>query len=317
MSIWLVTGGAGFIGSHLVEALIARGDRVRVLDNLSTGKREHLPKRAELIVGDVAEDRVVARAADGVSGIFHLAAVASVQRCREDWIDSHRTNLTGTIAVFDAARRQNPALPVVYASSAAVYGNSDRLPLRESDPPSPISAYGVDKLACELHGRIAWSVHGVANSGLRLFNVYGPRQDPTSPYSGVIAIFAGRLASGDSVDVFGDGRQTRDFIFVRDVVAHFLVAMDGLGDGAHVFNVCTGRSTSVLELVDTMGRVMGTTPQMRHLPKRIGDIEASLGDPEAARRRLRASATTSLFDGLQCTLAGVDRTHGLPAAPVA
>ena len=195
MTSWLVTGGCGFIGSHLVDALIARGDRVRVLDDFSTGRRDNLPKGAELIVGDVAEEGVAADAARGMDGIFHHAAVASVERCREDWVVSHRTNLTGTIAVFDAARRAASPLRVVYASSAAVYGDCDRLPLRESERASPLSAYGVDKLGGELHGRVAWSIQGVSNVGLRLFNVYGPRQDPASPYSGFIAIFAGRLAT--------------------------------------------------------------------------------------------------------------------------
>ena len=315
MPSWLVTGGAGFIGSHLVDALIARGDRVRVLDDLSTGKRRHLPKAAELVIGDVSADGVVDRAADGVDGIFHLAAVASVERCQQEWIACHRTNLTGTIAVFEAARRRKSPLRVVYASSAAVYGDSARLPLRESDQACPLSAYGADKLGCELHGRVAWLVHGVSNCGLRLFNVYGPRQDPTSPYSGVIAIFAGRLASGRGLEIFGDGRQSRDFIFVGDVVAHLLAAMERHEGGAEIFNVCTGNATTVVELAQTMARVMGVEARIRHLAKRSGDIAASIGDPGAARRSLGPIATISLAEGLRQTLAAAESPPTLAVAP--
>jgi UDP-glucose 4-epimerase len=311
MASWLVTGGCGFIGSHLVEALIGRGDRVRVLDDLSSGRRENLPAGAELLVGDVAEPAMAATAADGMDGIFHLAAVASVERCRQDWLGSHRTNLTGTIALFEAARRRRSPLPVVYASSAAVYGDSDRLPLRESDCPHPLSAYGSDKLGCELHGRVAWSAYGVANSGLRFFNVFGPRQDPASPYSGVIAIFAGRLARRLPIEIFGDGRQTRDFIFVGDAVGHLLAAMERLGSGAQVFNVCTGRATSILELAQTMARISGEAPVILERPKRVGDIDASVGDPSAARRGLGVSAAVSLAEGLRRTL--TDRAGLHPA----
>src|SRR6185437_3093150 len=162
MARWLVTGGAGFIGSHLVDALLARGDAVCVLDDLSSGRRSNLAATAELVVGHVADPRAVADAARSCDGIFHLAAVASVERCSKDWLGSHRTNLTGTITIFDQARRAHPKpLPVVYASSAAVYGDSDRLPLSETTAARPLSAYGADKLGGELHARVAWSLYGV------------------------------------------------------------------------------------------------------------------------------------------------------------
>ena len=178
MKRWLVTGGCGFIGSHLVDALLARGDTVRILDDLSTGKRHDVLAGAELRVGDVADRDEVARALTGVDGCFHLAAVASVERCTQDWLGSHRTNLTGTVTVFDAARSAGPSpLPVVYASSAAVYGDNPHVPLSETATTRPLSAYGADKLACEFHAQVAWGVHRVPNLGLRFFNVYGPRQD--------------------------------------------------------------------------------------------------------------------------------------------
>ncbi|MGH7152360.1 MAG: NAD-dependent epimerase/dehydratase family protein, partial [Acetobacteraceae bacterium] len=186
MATWLVTGGAGFIGSHLCDALLRRGDAVRVLDDLSTGKRENLPAGAELMIGDIADPAAVERALAGVDGCFHLAAIASVARGIDDWLGTHCTNLTGTITVFDAVRRH--PVPVIYASSAAVYGDCPAQPLTERAPTAPLSAYGADKLGCELHARVARQVHGITTVGLRFFNVYGPRQDPDSPYSGVISI---------------------------------------------------------------------------------------------------------------------------------
>ncbi len=235
MALYLVTGGAGFIGSHLVDALLARGDVVRVLDDLSTGKRENLDPRAMLTVGDVADAAVVAGAMQGVDGCFHLAAVASVELGNRDWLGTHRTNLTGAITIFDAARRARPdrTVPVVYASSAAVYGDTPDLPLAESAATRPLSAYGADKLGCELHGRVAATVHGVRNAGCRFFNVYGPRQDPGSPYSGVISIFFNRIGRGQGITIFGDGGQTRDFIYVADVVEALLTTM-GMKSGAGI-----------------------------------------------------------------------------------
>jgi UDP-glucose 4-epimerase len=187
---YLVTGGCGFIGSHLVDALCRAGHSVRILDDLSTGSLAYTPCSVEVIRGDVADLYSVKIAMRDVDGCFHLAAVASVERCNLDWPGTHRTNLAGTVAVFDAARKRST--PVVYASSAAVYGNNPDV-LTEDAVPRPISAYGADKLGCELHGSVAHRVHRVPNCGLRFFNVYGPRQDPNSPYSGVITIFSNRI----------------------------------------------------------------------------------------------------------------------------
>src|SRR5580658_5449763 len=211
---YLVTGGAGFIGSHLCDALVADGHAVRVLDDLSTGKRANLPAGAELIEGDIADPAAVRQAVAGVDACFHLAAIASVARGVDDWLGTHRANLTGTITLFDELRRQPRPVPVVYASSAAIYGDCADLPIKESATKHPLSAYGADKYGCELHARVASHVHGVPTVGLRFFNVYGPRQDPRSPYSGVISIFCERLAAGRSVTVDGDGLQSRDFVYV-------------------------------------------------------------------------------------------------------
>jgi len=301
MALYLVTGGAGFIGSHLVDALLARGDAVRVLDDLSTGKRENLDPRAELTVGDVADAQAVATSMDGIDGCFHLAAIASVELGNRDWLGTHRTNLTGAITVFDAARRAKPGttVPVVYASSAAVYGDSTDLPLAETAATRPLSAYGADKLGCELHGRVATRVHGVRTAGCRFFNVYGPRQDPASPYSGVISIFFNRIRGGQGITIFGDGGQTRDFIYVADVVRALTTVMAAdIGDAA-AFNVCTGKTTSLLELAATLGRVFVCKPEIKFGEPRAGDIRESLGNPATAERQLGFRAEISLEEGLR------------------
>jgi UDP-glucose 4-epimerase len=309
MALYLVTGGCGFIGSHLCDALLARGDRVRILDDLSSGSLENLPPAAELRRGDVADPRAVDAAMAEVAGCFHLAAVASVDRSMRDWIGTHRTNLTGAIAVFDAARRlgRDGPVPVVYASSAAVYGDCADLPIRESAPTRPLSPYGADKLGCELHGRVAGAAFGVPTVGLRLFNVFGPRQDPGSPYSGVISVFCDRLAAGRPIDIFGDGAQTRDFIFVADVVAAFLAAMARARPAASVYNVCSQTATSVRQLAHIIGDLCGTPPEIRFQPPRPGEILHSLGARDMVRDRLGLPDPADLRNGLAATLAWLRR----------
>lgn len=300
MASYLITGGAGFIGSHLADALIAAGHGVRILDDLSTGRRQHVPLAAELVVGDVADPIVVRRAMAGVAGCFHLAAIASVERCNRDWFGTHRVNLGATIAVLEAARDQD--VPVVYASSAAVYGDNANLPLDEESAIRTISSYGADKRGCELHARAAGTVHGVRTAALRFFNVYGPRQDPSSPYSGVISIFCNRLKAGQEVTIFGDGAQTRDFVFVSDVVRAVIAAMDGASVEAPVFCICTGVPTSIRSLADTIGGLLGTRPRLRHAPSRPGDIRASIGSAARAQAVLGWTPRVSLADGLAATL---------------
>ena len=303
MAHYLVTGGAGFIGSHLVDALLAAGHRVRVLDDLSTGQRANLDQEAELIVGSVAEPDTVRQAASGVDGCFHLAAVASVARANEDWLGTHRVNLGGTIAVLDAARRAG-GMPVVYASSAAVYGNTAGV-ASENLCPAPLSAYGADKLGSELHARAGFAVHGVPSAGFRFFNVYGPRQDPYSPYSGVISLFAGALAAGRSLTVHGDGLQTRDFVYVRDIVAFLVAGMRHAASSreALVLNACTGRETSVRALAETLGGLLQLRPTLVDGPSRGGDVRRSVGCPQRAITVLGLTARTPLASGLEATLA--------------
>jgi UDP-glucose 4-epimerase len=305
MKHFLVTGGCGFIGSHLVDALSASGHGVHILDDLSTGTIEYKPPHVELIRGDVANPKIVADAMDAMDGCFHLAAVASVERGNLDWNGSHRTNLSGTVAIFDAARetKKRPPIPVVYASSAAVYGNNPDI-LSENQRPYPMSAYGADKYGCELHGFVASHVHGVPNCGLRFFNVYGPRQDPRSPYSGVITIFANRLSAGQPVTINGDGYQSRDFIYVGDVVRGLLAGMNhcaGMRGGSDVFNVCTGIETNIIDLADALGVVFCQAPRIIFGPARPGDPRRSVGCPIKARRVLDFRVETNLVSGLAKT----------------
>jgi UDP-glucose 4-epimerase len=303
---YLVTGGAGFIGSHLVDALLARGDEVVVLDDMSTGHRSNLPAEVPLIEADVADAEAVRKAIGGADGCFHLAAVASVQRSNEDWLGTHRTNLTGTITVLDAARhaREGGPVPVVYASSAAVYGDTQDLPIAETTPTRPLTAYGADKLGSELHAKVATLVHGVPTTGMRFFNVYGPRQDPKSPYSGVISVFAESVLTGRRIGIHGDGGQTRDFIFVGDVADHLVAAMSTSAMRARIFNVCTGNATSILQLARTIMKASGRSFEIRHGPARSGDIRESVGDPSRAVAGLGLRALTPLADGLCAVLAG-------------
>ncbi len=305
MGTYLVTGGAGFIGSHLCDSLLESGHRVRVLDDLSTGRVENLDRRCELIRGDAADAGLLTHAMDGVEGCFHLAAIASVARGNEDWPGTHRVNQSATVAVLDAARAAG-RVPVAYASSAAIYGTVDGV-ADETRVPAPRTAYGADKLGSELHARVGFLVHGVPTMGFRFFNVYGPRQDPASPYSGVISIFARAIGAGQPVTLHGAGTQSRDFVYVADVVAHLRAGMTRIEaePGCHVLNVCTGRENSLLTLVDVLGRLSGQHAITRHGPPRVGDIARSLGSPALAQQVLGISAVTPLEDGLRATLASL------------
>ena len=307
MALIAVTGAAGFIGSHLVDALLAEGHQVRALDDLSTGKRENLDPRCELLVGDVADPAAVRALLDGAAGCYHLAAIASVVRTNQDWSASNRVNLGGSIRVLEGARDAG-RIPVVYASSAAVYGDLAGAIAREDLTPRPLSAYGADKLASELHATAGWHVHGVPSFGLRFFNVYGSRQDPRSPYSGVISIFSRRVAEGLGIEIHGDGQQVRDFVQVADVVAHLTAAMrhTTAHPGAEVCNVCTGNGTTVHDLARTLYALAGTPPNLSFGPARSGDIRVSLGSPDRATALLGCTATIPLSEGL-AALANANR----------
>ena len=307
MANYLVTGGCGFIGSHLVDALIAAGDRVVVLDDLSTGTRDNLNPGADLVVGDICDAPLVKRLMAGMDGCFHLAAVASVERSVEAWTETHQVNLSGTISVFEAAKDASDGgpVPVVYASSAAIYGDNASMPLSEKALPRPLTAYGADKLGCELHARVGHLVHQVPSMGMRFFNVYGPRQDPRSPYSGVISIFIDRICRGEPIKIFGDGEQCRDFIYVGDVVRFLRGAMQATTDKQDVLNVCTGRMVTINQLAQAVARLSGQPLRVDHQTPRHGDIRISLGDPKRAARILGVVAETELGQGLRHTIAAL------------
>lgn len=301
----LVTGGLGFIGSHLAHALVEKKHALVILDDLSTGKREYAPKGCDVIIDDVARAHVFDDIVKRVDACFHLAAIASVERSRTEWLRTHQVNAGGLVNLFDAIRRAGKPIPVVFASSAAIYGNNAALPLKEITHPAPISSYGADKLTCEKTGDIAAHVHGIPNIGLRFFNVFGPRQDPASPYSGVISIFTRKILNGEPLTVYGDGEQSRDFIYVNDVIQAMMSSLDELkaGDIRHeVFNVCTGESVTIHHLANTLASLAGEKPDIRYAPARNGDIRHSAGDPGYAAQALQYKATTPLADGLRLTL---------------
>jgi UDP-glucose 4-epimerase len=316
---FLVTGGCGFIGSHLCDDLLRLGHQVRIFDNMSTGQLSNKPAGAELIEGDIRDRIALGRALADVDGCFHLAAVASVAESNRNWIETHEINQTATIALFDLARATANACypkPIVYASSAAVYGDHGSRPITERASAEPLSAYGADKLGCDHHARVARHVHGVPVTGLRFFNVYGPRQRPESPYSGVISIFCDRLAAGESVTIFGDGHQTRDFIYVSDVANALILAMDRVSTSVLmdrssvdplVLNICTGRQTSIRALATLISQLLGKIPRWSYQPERPGEIRTSVGDPTKAREVLGFSANTPLESGLAATLQSVMR----------
>jgi UDP-glucose 4-epimerase len=304
MTCFLVTGGAGFLGSHLVDALLKQGHLVRVLDDLSSGHRQNLPRQIQFLHGDITDPTTVEQAFEGIDACFHLAAIASVLRSNREWLRTHQVNLTGTLNILNQARRlwHRGEIPIVYASSAAIYGDCGTVPIGEDTPVAPLSAYGADKSACELHARVAGAVHEIPTVGLRFFNLYGPRQDAQSPYSGVIALFADRLRVGEPVEIFGDGEQVRDFTFVGDAVDALDRALTAASTSAPVFNICTGKGTSVRALAEIMAELYQTDMTAYYSPARSGEVRISVGDPRRAAVQLGFRAETALADGLAITL---------------
>lgn len=297
---YLITGGCGFIGSHLAAALLATGDSVHVLDNLSGGRREALPAGAQLTIGDIADAETVRAVMEGCDGCFHLAARTAIQDSITDWLGTHRSNQTGSVTIFDSSRQFPRPIPVVYASSASVYGDNSALPLPETATVAPLTAYAADKLGTEMHARAAWHSHGVPNIGLRFFNVYGPfDRDSSTANAGVVAAFATRIAQGMPISIHGNGQQVRDFIHVSDVVAHLRAAMNAMTGEASIYNVCSGRPTTILQLAELLGTLAARPPQLQFMPSRTGDIRDSLGDPSQATAAFGITAAVPLDEGLR------------------
>ncbi len=302
----LITGGAGFIGSNLVDALVARGSQVRVLDNLSTGKRSNLPDdgRVELIEGDVADADVVRRAVLGCRAVVHLAAVASVQASVDDPLGTHQSNLIGTLNLCEAMREAG-IRRVVFASSAAVYGNNgEGQAIDEDTPKAPLTPYAADKLASEHYLEFYRRQHGLEPVVFRFFNIYGPRQDPSSPYSGVISIFTERAQKGLPITVFGDGEQTRDFVYVGDLVELLVQALESSVAQEGAVNVGLNQATSLNQLLDAVGDVLGGLPEVKYQAARQGDIRHSRANNRRLLQRYRLpEPATGMRDGLARLLA--------------
>lgn len=295
----LVTGGAGFIGSHLTEALVAGGAQVTVLDDLSNGFAANLdPVLGEIrfVEGSIVDLELVSRLAHGCDTIFHLAAVSNVVETVENPVKGHAVNGTGTFNVLLAAREHGAR--VVYSSSAAVYGSNQNVPLEESEPTGPLSPYGSQKLLGELYMSNFCDLYGLTGVALRYFNVYGPRQRPDSPYSGVISIFADRAGKGLDISIHGDGGQTRDFVHVSDVVRANILAATSPLTGFVVCNVCTGLPTSVKELAELLIDLNTSQGRLGFGPPRAGDIRLSLGDPGRAEKTIGFQASVILKQGL-------------------
>ena len=298
----LVTGGGGFIGSNLVRALLERGDDVRVLDNFSTGSRRNLAGLdVEVVEGELRSYERVHNAVRGTEIVFHLGALGSVPRSVQDPLTSSAVNVEGTLNVQLAARDEG-VRRVVFASSSSIYGNQSELPLREAMAPDPISPYGVAKLAAERYcvsfSRVYDSFESVV---LRYFNVFGPRQDPTSQYAAVVPLFITAIAAGEPVTIFDDGEQSRDFTYVDNVVAANLLAADAAGANGRIFNISGGTPTSVNELAVTIGRLLGKPVERRYLPARPGDLRNSWADVSEARSLLGFEPQVELEEGLRRT----------------
>lgn len=299
----LVTGGAGFIGSHLVARLKGAGERVRVLDNLRTGRRSNLDGlEAELVVGDICDADTLGRVMRGAEVVYHLAACPGVPDSCEDPIGFDHINVHGTVKVFQAARELGVGR-VVYASSSAVYGSGPHSPKTEDLPIVTESPYAASKAANELYAQAFSRTLGVDCVGLRFFNVFGPRQDPEGPYAAVIPRFLDRALSGRSLTVFGDGGQTRDFVYVTDVAEAHLAASTAEDVGGRVYNIGSGESLSVLRLAETVREVVDTDVEIEFLPERPGDVRDSRSDPSRALADLGWRARTPFTEAMQATFA--------------
>jgi UDP-glucose 4-epimerase len=300
----LITGGAGFIGSHLAETLTAQGRRVRVFDNLSTGLRsnlDHVKPAPEIVEGDLTDATAVDRAVQGANVIYHLGALASVQRSIENPLATHAACATGTLHVLDAARRLG-VRRVVYAASSSAYGGTTGAVQKESDPIRPLSPYAAAKLTGELYQQAFATSYGLETVSVRFFNIFGPRQRSDSPYSGVIALFIAALLEGRTPTIFGDGLQSRDFTYVANAVQALMKAAEAPGVSGNVYNVGTGRSITLLDLINGLNKLLGTRIVAKHAEPRAGDVRQSRADISRTRKDLNYDPGVTFEEGLEKTL---------------
>src|SRR5688572_2965317 len=303
MPLYLVTGGAGFIGSHLTEELIRRGEQVRVVDSLITGHRENLAHLTgiDFLEGDLSDLAIAKRAVEGVDYVLHQAAIPSVPRSVEDPITSNRANIDATLNVLVAARDAK-VKRVVYAASSSAYGNTPTLPKQEDMPPHPLSPYALQKLVGEQYMQLFTTLYGLETVSIRYFNVFGPRQDPSSPYSGVISVFAKALLDNTAPTIHGDGEQTRDFTYVANVVDGVLRAVKAPAASGRAVNVATGTRISLNQLFASMRELVGSRVDVAYGPPRNGDVKDSLADITLARTLLGYEPLVSFEAGLKKTL---------------
>ncbi len=305
MPRYLVTGGAGFIGSHIAEALVARGDKVCVLDNLSTGSLDNLAAfRSEIdfIQADLLDGDAVKQACQDIDVVFHQAALASVPRSIERPLDTHAACATGTLNLLDGARRSG-VKRVVYAGSSSAYGNQPFMSKREHDLPSPLSPYAAAKLTGEMYCQAFYASYGLETVVIRYFNVFGPRQDPNSEYSAVIPKFVVAMLAGKRPTVFGDGTQSRDFTYIENVVAGNLAAAEASGAAGRTFNVACGSQHSLLDLIASINRVLDLKIEPTFVEPRTGDVRESLADIAAARKWLGYEPRVDFEEGLRRSIA--------------
>jgi UDP-glucose 4-epimerase len=311
----LVTGGAGFIGSHVVDGLLARGARVRVLDDLSTGRRDNLrgvADRIDFVEGSVTDPAAVRRAVAGCDVVMHLAALPSVARSIEEPVASHEVCATGTLYVLNEAH-QAKVRRVVFAASSSAYGDIPGTVRTEDDPISPMSPYAAAKLAGEHYCRCFTTAYGLETVRLRFFNIFGPRQDASNPYSGVIALFITLMTQGRTPTVYGDGLNSRDFTYVENAVQAVLKAAEAPKAVGNVYNIGIGVSTNLLELVEQLNRILGTHVRPQHGPPRAGDVRFSQADISRARRDLGYEPAVSFAEGLRRTVEWYRQTAPRPA----
>jgi len=296
MSTYLVTGGAGFIGSHLADKIIENGSNVIILDNFSDGKKANVNPKCELVEGSILDRNLLKDIFKKVDFCYHLAATASVQKSISSWPEAHANNLTGTINIFSEAAERD--IPVIYASSAAIYGTPTTTPISEDDAKEATSPYGLDKYCCEKQAMLFGKLKNLRSIGLRFFNVYGKRQDPSSPYSGVISIFLDKIQNGETITIYGDGQQERDFIFIDDVVKALLASQNFVSIESDIYNVCTGTSTTINDLLATIAGILNKKPSIEYLPTREGDIYRSIGNPSKLKK-LNISDFVDIREGLR------------------
>jgi nucleoside-diphosphate-sugar epimerase len=311
---YLVTGGAGFIGSHLAEELVRRGERVRVVDSFVTGKRANLAhlSAVELIEGDLADLAVAQRAVEGVDYVLHQAAIPSVPRSVEDPVTSNRANIDASLNVLVAARDAG-VRRLVYAGSSSAYGNTPTLPKIETMPTNPLSPYALQKLVAEQYCQMFTRLYGLETVTIRYFNVFGPRQDPSSPYSGVISVFIRALVEGRQPTIYGDGGQTRDFTYVANVVDGVLKACTAAGASGEVINVATAGRISLNQLFRAVQDLTGASVEPVYASERAGDVRDSQADISKARRLLGYEPSVTLEQGLEKTVAWFRSTQSSAA----